>query len=55
LQDRAPRARHTLRRTLHHRFDGVTSMLYHHHGIGQGFSGNYSEYFGPQVREPVAP
>uniref|UniRef100_H3C3Z1 1,4-alpha-glucan branching enzyme n=1 Tax=Tetraodon nigroviridis TaxID=99883 RepID=H3C3Z1_TETNG len=28
------------------RFDGVTSMLYHHHGIGVGFSGDYSEYFG---------
>lgn len=41
---------------LHHlppactpRFDGVTSMLYQHHGIGVGFSGNYAEYFGPQV------
>ncbi|ORZ32725.1 hypothetical protein BCR44DRAFT_1515297 [Catenaria anguillulae PL171] len=29
------------------RFDGVTSMLYTHHGIGTGFSGNYHEYFGP--------
>jgi len=29
------------------RFDGVTSMLYTHHGAGVGFSGNYSEYFGP--------
>ncbi|KAF8769861.1 1 like protein [Argiope bruennichi] len=28
------------------RFDGVTSMLYHHHGIGSGFSGDYNEYFG---------
>lgn len=28
------------------RFDGVTSMLYHHHGINMSFSGNYSEYFG---------
>ena len=27
------------------RFDGVTSMLYHHHGIGTGFSGDYHEYF----------
>ncbi|XP_031494666.1 1,4-alpha-glucan-branching enzyme 1, chloroplastic/amyloplastic-like [Nymphaea colorata] len=27
------------------RFDGVTSMLYHHHGINMTFSGNYSEYF----------
>ncbi|GAB1608398.1 1,4-alpha-glucan-branching enzyme-like [Argonauta hians] len=28
------------------RFDGVTSMLYHSHGIGHGFSGHYDEYFG---------
>jgi 1,4-alpha-glucan branching enzyme len=27
------------------RFDGVTSMLYHHHGINMGFTGNYKEYF----------
>ncbi|XP_072966487.1 1,4-alpha-glucan-branching enzyme, chloroplastic/amyloplastic-like [Typha angustifolia] len=27
------------------RFDGVTSMLYHHHGINIAFSGNYGEYF----------
>eukprot|EP01018_Ginkgo_biloba_P039526 Gb_16532 [translate_table: standard] len=27
------------------RFDGVTSMLYHHHGINVGFTGNYREYF----------
>ncbi|XP_030633725.1 1,4-alpha-glucan-branching enzyme isoform X2 [Chanos chanos] len=33
------------------RFDGVTSMLYHHHGLGVGFSGDYSEYFGLQVDE----
>nr|XP_057935391.1 1,4-alpha-glucan-branching enzyme [Doryrhamphus excisus] len=33
------------------RFDGVTSMLYHHHGIGTGFSGDYSEYFGLHVDE----
>ncbi|ORY32704.1 glycoside hydrolase, partial [Rhizoclosmatium globosum] len=31
------------------RFDGVTSMLYTHHGMGTGFSGGYNEYFGPQV------
>eukprot|EP00842_Homolaphlyctis_polyrhiza_P002913 jgi/Hompol1/3622/HPOL_006650-RA len=31
------------------RFDGVTSMLYHHHGIGTGFSGHYDEYFGGSV------
>lgn len=28
------------------RFDGVTSMMYVHHGIGTGFSGGYHEYFG---------
>ena len=28
------------------RFDGVTSMLYIHHGIARGFSGQYGEYFG---------
>ncbi|XP_062872486.1 1,4-alpha-glucan-branching enzyme isoform X3 [Trichomycterus rosablanca] len=33
------------------RFDGVTSMLYHHHGVGSGFSGSYSEYFGLHVDE----
>lgn len=31
------------------RFDGVTSMIYTHHGIGTGFSGGYHEYFGPSV------
>ncbi len=31
------------------RFDAVTSILYHHHGIGQGFSGDYREYFGMHV------
>ncbi|RZC33275.1 1,4-alpha-glucan-branching enzyme [Asbolus verrucosus] len=31
------------------RFDGVTSMLYHSRGIGQGFSGNYDDYFGLNV------
>ncbi|OTA02643.1 GH13 1,4-alpha-glucan branching enzyme [Trichoderma parareesei] len=33
------------------RFDGVTSMLYKHHGIGTGFSGGYHEYFGFDVDE----
>lgn len=28
-----------------YRFDGVTSMLYTHHGAGYGFTGNYNEYF----------
>ncbi|XP_010664077.1 1,4-alpha-glucan-branching enzyme 1, chloroplastic/amyloplastic isoform X2 [Vitis vinifera] len=27
------------------RFDGVTSMLYHHHGVNMTFTGNYNEYF----------
>ena len=31
------------------RFDGVTSMLYHSRGFGQGFSGHYDEYFGLNV------
>lgn len=31
------------------RFDGVTSMLYHNHGIGACFSGDLSEYFGLNV------
>ena len=31
------------------RFDGVTSMLYHHHGIATGFSGDYHEYFNTSV------
>ncbi|OIW27727.1 glycoside hydrolase [Coniochaeta ligniaria NRRL 30616] len=33
------------------RFDGVTSMMYTHHGIGTGFSGGYHEYFGAGVDE----
>jgi 1,4-alpha-glucan branching enzyme len=31
------------------RFDAITSILYQHHGIGVGFSGNYQEYFGMQT------
>ena len=31
------------------RFDGVTSMLYWHHGINTGFSGGYSEYFSTET------
>lgn len=31
------------------RFDGVTSMLYHHHGINHGFSGDYTDYFSPST------
>ncbi|RKO89557.1 glycoside hydrolase superfamily [Blyttiomyces helicus] len=30
------------------RFDGVTSMLYHHHGM-VGFGGHYDDYFGSAV------
>lgn len=33
------------------RFDGVTSMMYLHHGIGTGFSGNYEEYYGSDADE----
>mmetsp|Transcript_10988 Transcript_10988/g.19036 ORF Transcript_10988/g.19036 Transcript_10988/m.19036 type:complete len:859 (+) Transcript_10988:107-2683(+) len=29
-----------------YRFDGVTSMMYHHHGLNYTFTGDYSEYFG---------
>ena len=32
------------------RFDGVTSMLYLHHGLGHAFTG-YADYFGDQVDE----
>lgn len=31
------------------RFDGVTSMLYTHHGLNYGFSGGYHEYFNEMV------
>eukprot|EP01138_Halocafeteria_seosinensis_P013001 gb/GECG01013279.1/.p1 GENE.gb/GECG01013279.1/~~gb/GECG01013279.1/.p1 ORF type:complete len:764 (+),score=81.02 gb/GECG01013279.1/:1-2292(+) len=33
------------------RFDGVTAMLYKHHGVGAAFSGDYSEYFNNNVDE----
>ncbi|KAJ1918438.1 alpha-1,4-glucan branching enzyme [Mycoemilia scoparia] len=37
------------------RFDGVTSMMYKHHGIAYGFSGDYNEYFtGNTDEEAVA-
>jgi 1,4-alpha-glucan branching enzyme len=29
-----------------YRFDGVTSMMYHHHGLSYAFTGHYDEYFG---------
>ena len=35
------------------RFDGVTSMLYHHHGLGHCFT-RYSEYFNNEVDEDAA-
>ena len=28
------------------RFDGVTSMMYTHHGLQMAFTGDYNEYFG---------
>ena len=31
------------------RFDAVTSILYHHHGIGYCFTGDYGDYFGMQT------
>ncbi len=33
-----------------YRFDGITSMLYHHHGLGCAF-GNYADYFNDNVDE----
>lgn len=30
------------------RFDGVTSMMYFHHGLGKSFT-SYGDYFGPEV------
>jgi 1,4-alpha-glucan branching enzyme len=33
------------------RFDGITSMMYLHHGVATGFSGGYHEYFGPPIDE----
>ena len=32
------------------RFDGITSMLYHHHGLGQAFT-SYADYFNDGVDE----
>jgi 1,4-alpha-glucan branching enzyme len=32
------------------RFDGITSMLYHHHGLGKAFTG-YGDYFDASVEE----
>lgn len=33
------------------RFDGITSMIYIHHGLGHAFVRGYDEYFGDQVDE----
>lgn len=33
-----------------YRFDGITSMLYYHHGLGDAF-GNYEDYFNDTVDE----
>lgn len=33
------------------RFDGITSMLYVHHGLGYAFTRGYDEYFGDTVDE----
>lgn len=32
------------------RFDAITSMLYEHHGIAFGFTGNYNEYFNENLQ-----
>lgn len=34
-----------------YRFDGVTSMIYQHHGINFGFTGNYKEYFNENLEK----
>lgn len=36
------------------RFDGVTSMLYKHHGLSYGFSGDYNEYFNQDLVDEEA-
>lgn len=37
------------------RFDAITSLLYEHHGISYGFTGNYNEYFNDNlILESVA-
>lgn len=36
-----------------YRFDGVSSMLYHNHGLGDGVSGHYDDYFGLNVDTEV--
>ena len=34
-----------------YRFDGITSILYKHHGINYGFTGDYNEYFNELLDE----
>ena len=36
------------------RFDAVTSMMYKHHGVNYGFTGNYNEYFDEQLMDTDA-
>ena len=35
------------------RFDGITSMLYNHHGLQMEFSGDYNQYFGFDTNVPA--
>ncbi|KAJ1504797.1 1,4-alpha-glucan branching enzyme [Coelomomyces lativittatus] len=37
------------------RFDGVTSMIYLHHGMSYSFSGHYDEYFGDDAGPVCVP
>lgn len=37
-----------------YRFDGVTSMMYRHHGVAYSFSGNYMEYFSADLVDDSA-
>ncbi len=32
------------------RFDGITSMIYTHHGVAHAFTSGYDEYYHPDVR-----
>lgn len=36
------------------RFDGITSMLYKHHGVAHSFVRGYDEYFDPQLVDDEA-
>ena len=35
------------------RFDGVTSMLYKHHGIAHCFTGDYGDYYQDHLEIPA--